>query len=139
MKVAITGAGSVLARSIMPLLDADQRIKTILALDNRPYAGFPSPKIKYRKADVRDARELELALAGGFTTWSTPPLMIAQVFLEGVSEDGMRRLEACEPLVREGLSRELASLERRGGGLEVHLYELRGGLWHGPRESGRGH
>lgn len=64
MKVAITGAGSVLARSIMPLLDADQRIKTILALDNRPYAGFPSPKIKYRKADVRDARELELALAG---------------------------------------------------------------------------
>ena len=55
---------------------------------------------------------------GGFTTWSTPPLMIAQVFLESVSEDGMRRLEACEPLVRERLSRELASLERRGGGYQ---------------------
>ena len=53
---------------------------------------------------------------GGFTTWSTPPVMIAQVFLEGVSEEGMKRLAACEPLVQESLGVELASLERRGGG-----------------------
>jgi hydroxymethylglutaryl-CoA reductase len=53
---------------------------------------------------------------GGFTTWSTPPLMIAQVFLEGVSEDGMKRLAACAPRVREALGSGLASLERRGGG-----------------------
>jgi nucleoside-diphosphate-sugar epimerase len=64
MKVAITGAGSVLARSIMPLLDADERIESILALDNCPYTGFPSPKIKYRNVDVRNARELESAMAG---------------------------------------------------------------------------
>jgi hydroxymethylglutaryl-CoA reductase len=53
---------------------------------------------------------------GGFTTWSTPPVMIAQVFLEGVSEAGMKRLAGCGPLVRESLSIGLASLERRGGG-----------------------
>jgi hydroxymethylglutaryl-CoA reductase len=53
---------------------------------------------------------------GGFTTWGTPPVMIAQVFLEGVTEEGFRRLAACEPRVRERLDIELASLVRRGGG-----------------------
>lgn len=54
--------------------------------------------------------------AGGFTTWASEPLMTAQVFLEGVSEEGARRLAGCEPRVRNVLAAELASLERRGGG-----------------------
>ena len=53
---------------------------------------------------------------GGFTTWATDPVMAAQVFLEGVSEEGERRLAACGEAVRAALAEELASLERRGGG-----------------------
>ena len=53
---------------------------------------------------------------GGFTTWATEPLMTAQVFLEGVTEEGERRLAACGARVRETLAASLSSLERRGGG-----------------------
>jgi hydroxymethylglutaryl-CoA reductase len=53
---------------------------------------------------------------GGFTTWSTPPLMNAQVFLEEVGDEGLERLRSGEPRIRAELGRLLASLERRGGG-----------------------
>jgi hydroxymethylglutaryl-CoA reductase len=53
---------------------------------------------------------------GGFSTWGTPPVMIAQVFLEGVTEEGARRLAACAPRVKAALDSGLASLVRRGGG-----------------------
>ena len=54
--------------------------------------------------------------AGGFTTWAAAPVMTAQVFLEGVSEDGTGRIASQEGRVRALLASELASLERRGGG-----------------------
>jgi hydroxymethylglutaryl-CoA reductase len=53
---------------------------------------------------------------GGFTTWASPPLMTAQVFLEGVTEEGQRKLAACGELVRSTLASVLSSLELRGGG-----------------------
>ena len=53
---------------------------------------------------------------GGFQTWASEPLMIAQVFLEGVTEEGEKNLSACEPRVRASLAAVLGSLERRGGG-----------------------
>jgi len=54
--------------------------------------------------------------AGGFRTWATDPVMRAQVFLEGVTAEGERRLGGCEPRVKEHLAAHLASLEKRGGG-----------------------
>jgi hydroxymethylglutaryl-CoA reductase len=42
--------------------------------------------------------------------------MSAQVFLEGVTEEGENRLASCDPRVREALAASLSSLERRGGG-----------------------
>ncbi len=54
--------------------------------------------------------------AGGFHTWAAPPLMSAQVFLEGVSADGEVRLRACTPRVSAFLAPHLESLDRRGGG-----------------------
>ncbi len=54
--------------------------------------------------------------AGGFRTWATEPVMRAQVFLEGVDDEGERRLAAGEPRLRELLAAQLASLQRRGGG-----------------------
>jgi hydroxymethylglutaryl-CoA reductase len=53
---------------------------------------------------------------GGFTTWASEPLMTAQVFLEGVSEEGEKRLAGLAQGVRARLAPELATLERRGGG-----------------------
>jgi hydroxymethylglutaryl-CoA reductase len=53
---------------------------------------------------------------GGFTTWAAPPLMTAQVFLEGVTEEGQKRLAACSELVRSTVAPVLSSLELRGGG-----------------------
>jgi hydroxymethylglutaryl-CoA reductase len=54
--------------------------------------------------------------AGGFHTWSSDPLMTAQVFLEGVSTDGEARLRGCSLRVQDSLAEPLASLQRRGGG-----------------------
>jgi len=53
---------------------------------------------------------------GGFTTWASEPLMTAQVFLEGVAEEGEKRLAACGERVRAATAGALSSLERRGGG-----------------------
>jgi hydroxymethylglutaryl-CoA reductase len=53
---------------------------------------------------------------GGFTTWATEPLMTAQVFLEGVTGEGEKRLASCGPKVREALAVPLSSLRNRGGG-----------------------
>lgn len=61
MNVAITGACSTLARSVISLLDQDHCVKSILALDNRAYHGVPSAKIEYKKGDVRDIDALRSA------------------------------------------------------------------------------
>ena len=63
IKVAITGACSTLARSVISLLDKDYRVESILALDLRPYDGVPSKKIQYQKIDVRDINALRSAFA----------------------------------------------------------------------------
>jgi nucleoside-diphosphate-sugar epimerase len=60
-KIAITGACSTIARSVISLLDKDDRVKSILALDIRPYDGVPSAKIQYQKVDVRDIEALRHA------------------------------------------------------------------------------
>ena len=67
IKVAITGACSTLARSVISLLDKDHRVESILALDLRPYDGVPSAKIQYQKIDVRDIN----ALCSAFTDMDT--------------------------------------------------------------------
>lgn len=64
---------------------------------------------------------------GGFTTWASSPLMTAQVFLEGVTEGGERRLAACGARVRSALLPILSSLEKRGGGFrELRVTRLPG-------------
>jgi hydroxymethylglutaryl-CoA reductase len=61
--------------------------------------------------------------AGGFRTWSSEPVMTAQVFMEQVSAEGEARLRGCAEQVKHVLEKPLASLERRGGGfrgVQVH-------------------
>ncbi len=60
---------------------------------------------------------------GGFRTWSSEPVMTAQVFLEGVGDDGCHRIEEAEPAIAAAVSPGLQSLARRGGGyrgIRVH-------------------
>jgi hydroxymethylglutaryl-CoA reductase len=64
---------------------------------------------------------------GGFSTWASPPLMSAQVYLEGVTEEGERRLAGCGALVRATLAPALATLDSRGGGFrELRVLRLPG-------------
>jgi nucleoside-diphosphate-sugar epimerase len=64
LNIVITGACSMLARSVIGLLDADDGVGSILALDIRDYRGVPSAKLRYRTADVRDPQALADAFAG---------------------------------------------------------------------------
>jgi hydroxymethylglutaryl-CoA reductase len=64
---------------------------------------------------------------GGFTTWASAPLMTAQVFLEGVTAAGERKLAACGARLQSVLAPMLASLEKRGGGFrELRVSRLPG-------------
>jgi nucleoside-diphosphate-sugar epimerase len=66
MNVAVTGAGSTVARPVIAALERDPGIESILALDIRPYQGIRSAKIRSRIADVRDRG----ALLSAFTSVS---------------------------------------------------------------------
>jgi UDP-glucose 4-epimerase len=63
MNVALTGACSTLARSVLGLLDQDDRVESILALDIRPYQGVPSAKIQFQRTDIRSLSALRTAFA----------------------------------------------------------------------------
>lgn len=56
--VAVTGASSTVARSVIDVLERDPEVGSILALDIRRYDGVRSAKISFRIADVRDREAL---------------------------------------------------------------------------------
>lgn len=61
--------------------------------------------------------------AGGFRTWSTEPVMKAQIFIEDVAEGREALIKQREREIAAELKPLLASLESRGGGyrgLDVH-------------------
>jgi len=62
--VAITGASGTLARPLIRLLDGDDAIAEIRALDVRPYQGPPSSKLRFSEIDVRDLEALQAAFRG---------------------------------------------------------------------------
>lgn len=57
------------------------------------------------------------ARSGGFRAGSADPIMRAQVFLEGASDDAEARLEAHRAALEAEARTHLTSMERRGGGL----------------------
>ena len=63
MNVAVTGAGSTVARSVIDALEKDPEVESITALDIRPYQGVPSAKVRPRLADVRDPEALLAAFS----------------------------------------------------------------------------
>ena len=52
----------------------------------------------------------------GFETWSTEPVMQAQIFLENTGSAAEKRISAAENELKDSLDSHLAPLERRGGG-----------------------
>jgi hydroxymethylglutaryl-CoA reductase len=57
-----------------------------------------------------------IAKGGGFITEADQPLMESYVYLEGVDDEGLARIQASEGVVRAALSAVQSSLENRGGG-----------------------
>ena len=57
-----------------------------------------------------------IAKGGGFITESDDPVMESYVYLEGVDDEGLGRIQSSESAVRAALSSIQSSLERRGGG-----------------------
>ena len=57
-----------------------------------------------------------LGRGGGLSTWSTDPVMTAQVFLTGVPESAMAEIARREHEIGAEVDRRLSSLEARGGG-----------------------
>jgi UDP-glucose 4-epimerase len=64
LRVAMTGASGTLARPVIRLLDTDDRVEEIRALDIRPYEGPSSAKIRAFKTDVRNLEALRSAFCG---------------------------------------------------------------------------
>ena len=60
---------------------------------------------------------------GGFQTWASEPLMVAQVFLESVTQNGEKALANCGPELHQALDGSLISLTQRGGGYRSFRFE----------------
>jgi len=56
---------------------------------------------------------------GGFTTWATPPEMVAHVYLEGARPDGASAVLAGRTEIEHCLEPLLESMRARGGGLRA--------------------
>lgn len=63
MNVVVTGASSTAGRSTLDSLGQDPEVRSILALDIRPYHGPRSPKVRSCVADVRDRGALLAAFS----------------------------------------------------------------------------
>jgi len=59
-----------------------------------------------------------VARYGGFKTWASTPVMTAQVFLSGVTEDGANRLRTEHAELDSAVQDVLAPMSERGGGLQ---------------------
>lgn len=66
LTVAVTGPTGTLGLGLMPLLQADDRIRRIIGIARRPFdpAAHGWPKMDYRQGDVRDPKTLAAAFRG---------------------------------------------------------------------------
>src|SRR5690349_15022029 len=66
LAVAITGPTGTFGSALLPLLEADDRVKRIVGVARRPFdpAEHGWTKMEYRQGDVRDVEVLKEAFAG---------------------------------------------------------------------------
>ena len=66
LTVAVTGPTGTLGEGLMPLLQADDRVRRITGIARRPFdpAAHGWPKMRYQQGDVRDPATLEAAFHG---------------------------------------------------------------------------
>src|SRR2546423_3247809 len=66
LTVAVTGPTGTFGFGLMPLLQADDRVASVVGIARRPFdpAQHGWSKMEYRRGDVRDAAALEEAFAG---------------------------------------------------------------------------
>jgi nucleoside-diphosphate-sugar epimerase len=66
LTVAVTGPTGTFGFGLMPLLQADERVRRVVGIARRPFdpAEHGWTKMEYRRGDVRDVEALETAFAG---------------------------------------------------------------------------
>jgi nucleoside-diphosphate-sugar epimerase len=66
LTVGVTGVTGTVGRGLLPYLEADPAVRTVLGIASRPRfdASAEFPKLRYRQADVRDRPGLTRALDG---------------------------------------------------------------------------
>jgi len=66
LTVAVTGPTGTFGFGLMPLLQADERISTVIGIARRPFdaSAHGWTKMIYRRGDVRDRAALEAAFQG---------------------------------------------------------------------------
>src|ERR671917_1539134 len=93
LTVAVTGPTGTFGFGLMPLLQADDRIKRIVGIARRPFDPTEHgwTKMEYRQGDVRDPAALEEAFAGAgvvvhlafMITGTAPRDTIREINVEG--------------------------------------------------------
>ncbi|MGY1631943.1 NAD-dependent epimerase/dehydratase family protein [Geodermatophilus sp. SYSU D01186] len=66
LTVAVTGPTGTFGAGLLPLLQADDRVRRVVGIARRPFdpAEYGWTKVEYRRADVRDAAAMRTALSG---------------------------------------------------------------------------
>ncbi|MGY1636051.1 NAD-dependent epimerase/dehydratase family protein [Geodermatophilus sp. SYSU D00742] len=66
LTVAVTGPTGTFGAGLLPLLQADDRVRRVVGIARRPFdpAEYGWTKMEYRRGDVRDAEGMRAALAG---------------------------------------------------------------------------
>ncbi|MGY1823773.1 NAD-dependent epimerase/dehydratase family protein [Geodermatophilus sp. SYSU D00079] len=66
LTVAVTGPTGTFGAGLLPLLQADDRVRRVVGIARRPFdpAGYGWTKVEHRRGDVRDADTMRAALAG---------------------------------------------------------------------------
>ncbi|MBB3082280.1 NAD-dependent epimerase/dehydratase family protein [Geodermatophilus sabuli] len=66
LTVAVTGPTGTFGAGLLPLLQADDRVRRVVGIARRPFdpAEYGWTKMEYRRADVRDPAAMRTALAG---------------------------------------------------------------------------
>ena len=54
VRVAVTGAGGLIGRALVPALARDARVSEVLAIDVRPPSARPAPRVRVVRRDLRD-------------------------------------------------------------------------------------
>jgi nucleoside-diphosphate-sugar epimerase len=123
LTVAVTGPTGTFGAGLLPLLDADERVRRVVGISRRPFdpAAHGYGKVEHRQGDVRDPADLEAAFAGAdvvvhlafLITGTASPQTLREVNVDGTlnvvraaAAAGARRLVYASSVAAYGFHRD---------------------------------